>query len=82
MVTGAVAVQVCTLVLPHLRLKRRHAELILEHQATKFSSHIGVRRGMKRADIRISPEILQLRANHIAEISALNVRGLTPSEGI
>lgn len=75
-ITGAGAVAVCEAVLPYLRLKKRHAALILEHQATKLSAHVGVRKGTKRADLRVSPDIVRLRAAHIAEIGALNARGV------
>lgn len=74
--SGAQAVAVCQAVLPHLRLKRRHAELILIHQATKLPSNIGCRKGMSPKSIRITPAISAMRAEHVAEISKLNKRGV------
>lgn len=74
-VTGARALVVCKGVLPHLKLKRRHAEIVIEHQATKLSSHVGCRKGLPRSAVRVSPEIQALRAAHVAEMAALNKRG-------
>ena len=75
-ITGAGAVEICRRVFPYLRLKRRQAELIIEHQGTKLPSHVGVRKGTPRSAVRISPEILALRQAHVEEISKLNKRGL------
>lgn len=76
MCTGQVAVSVCRVALPHLRLKRRQAELVLEHQATKLPGHIGCRRGMSPQSVRIPPEIVALRTAQIEEIKNLNRRGV------
>lgn len=75
-VTGPSAVIVCTTVLPHLRLKRRHAELIIEHQATKAATRIGGRKGISRSALRVPPEVMLMRIAHIEEIGRLNVRGI------
>lgn len=75
-VTGARAVLVCQAVLPYLKLKRRHAEIVLAHQATKLSSHIGVRKGTPRDSLRITPEMIALRTDHVNEIAILNRRGV------
>lgn len=76
-VTGAAAVKVATEILPYLKLKKRHAEILLAHQATKHSNHIGGRRGIPRDAVRISEEIQAVRAAHIAEIKQLNKRGIS-----
>jgi hypothetical protein len=75
-VSGKLAVEVCQAVYPHLRLKRRQAEIIVEHQATKLASHRGVRKGSPRDSLRISPEVINLRAAHMSELRELNRRGV------
>lgn len=75
-VTGQKAVLVGTLILPFLKLKQRHVELLLEHQATKLASHIGARKGMSPKSVRVSDEIIALRTKQINEIKLLNKRGV------
>ena len=75
LVTGTAAVEVAKLIRPYLKLKARHVDILLEHQQTKLSSHIGVRKGMARDQVRISDEVIALRNQHIEEIKLLNKRG-------
>lgn len=75
-VSGAIAVEVCRAVYPYLRLKKRHAEIIVEHQATKLASHVGVRKGTPRDSLRISPDVISQREEHMKELRELNRRGV------
>lgn len=76
-VTGPGAVIVCQDVLPFLVLKRRQAQIIIEHQASKIGTVVGCRRGMSPQDTRISDEVIVLRQRQIEEIRGLNRRGTT-----
>lgn len=76
-VTGPKAAALCLELLPHLKLKRRHASLIVEHQATKLASHIGARKGLSPSASRVSVEIAELRKAHVDEITQLNKRGVS-----
>ena len=73
--TGHAATRFCQMILPYLRCKRRHAEIIIEFQATKLPDHIGVRKGRPRDELRVSEEIMQKRTLLMQELAALNARG-------
>lgn len=77
LLTGPRAADLCRAMLPYLRLKRRQAELVIEHQATKAPSHVGARRGRPRAELRVPPEIMARRDAQMAELRTLNARGVT-----
>lgn len=81
-ISGANVSAVCDAILPYLKLKKRQAELLIENQATKLSSHMGTRKGTKRDSLRITPEIISLREAQHAELKALNKRGVGSAASI
>ena len=70
------AADFCKLILPYLLLKKRQAELIIEHQATKNQ----VNAGKSTSGIRISEEIISKREAQIEECARLNKRGVIPCQ--
>ena len=61
------AASVLTACLPYLKVKRRQAELFVQHQATSKRNGVGWK--------WTPPEILAVRAAIVAEMGALNRRG-------
>lgn len=72
--SGQDAVDLATKLLPHFRLKKRNAEIIIEHQELK-NTIVGTQSGSLRTDFRVSGEMMTRRKAHVDECAQLNKRG-------
>lgn len=72
--SGEAAIKLSEQLLPYLRIKRRNAEIIIEHQSLKKTT-VGTQKGSNRTDVRITEEIMAARQAHVDECALLNKRG-------